>query len=166
MFKCKPKKCDLSERGEYYVRKYIRFMESRGVKFNNTPKDKELFLKLYDEYGSEYEVTRAHYRAVEVSTWLSKDLVERVKKLGKVGDIARKAIEKGLSILERETMEEKSENVRQEPSPEPVYTHEDWICSICGAMYQLFHVSHDQHKITLVKEGKVADSKTSKNNNI
>jgi len=37
---------------------------------------------------------------------------------------------------------------------EYTYTHEDWTCPICGAMYKLMHAGPDKHKIELIEEGK------------
>jgi len=35
-----------------------------------------------------------------------------------------------------------------------VYTHEDWTCPVCRAVYKLMHGGPDKHKIELVEEGR------------
>jgi len=44
--------------------------------------------------------------------------------------------------------------VEKAPKIAYVYTHEDWTCSICGAMYKLMHARPDKHKIELIEEGR------------
>jgi len=39
----KPRECELSRTGEFYVRKYIRLMQRLGVRFDGSNNDKELF---------------------------------------------------------------------------------------------------------------------------
>ena len=67
LFVCKDEDCKLKEvdpvtgkeksrRGIFYIRKYIKFMQNKGVKFDKTLEDKQYFFDMVDKYGSEREV--------------------------------------------------------------------------------------------------------------
>lgn len=57
LFVCTPDRCELgSVRGKRYVERYIRFMQEKGVTFDKAPDDKNLFLQLQEELGTERSV--------------------------------------------------------------------------------------------------------------
>lgn len=47
-----------SDRTVYYIQEYIKFMQNKGVKFDKSPEDKELFQRHQDEFGSERAITQ------------------------------------------------------------------------------------------------------------
>ena len=75
LFVCKDEDCKLKEvdpvtgkeksrRGIFYIRKYIKFMQNKGVKFDKTLEDKQYFFDMVDKYGSEREVTQRQVQHV------------------------------------------------------------------------------------------------------
>ena len=70
MFKKTPKRCEISDRSSLWrVDKYMEKFEEKGVKFDYSEDDKDLFYELHDDIGSEYKVGRVgdHQRRVECS---------------------------------------------------------------------------------------------------
>ena len=71
-----PSFCDeKSDRTVDYINKYIRFMQEKGVKFDKTPEDKELFRKYQDEFGSEKAVTQPSDMTSSISKSIEPQLV-------------------------------------------------------------------------------------------
>ena len=64
----------------------------------------------------------------------------------------RRQVLESAELSEEEKREVASE-LEEAPKPEPVYSGEDWLCPICGALYKLMHLAPDKHKIELVKAG-------------
>lgn len=62
--------------------------------------------------------------------------------------------------LKAEQMKREIAEVVPQLPPEPIFTEEEYVCPICGAGYKPFHISRDEHKFELAREGKDADSKT------
>jgi len=55
-----PEKCDKGDRCNDYIQKYIKFMKSKGVKFDKSKTDKMLFLRFQRLFGTEGALVQAH----------------------------------------------------------------------------------------------------------
>jgi len=60
-------------------------------------------------------------------------------------------------------VEKVKEPKKHEPTPEPIYSGEDWQCPICNALYRLYHIASDEHKFELIREGKSANNQAPRN---
>jgi len=49
----RPEKCRLSRTGAKYVRRYIKLLRAKGIKFDGSIPDKALFYRLYEKIGPE-----------------------------------------------------------------------------------------------------------------
>jgi site-specific DNA-methyltransferase (adenine-specific) len=90
LFKNKPEKCDLSVRGEKYVKAYMKLLTEKGIRFDGTPADKELFLGC----PSERVLTRVHNCALfKCSVPLPENPIQQPKVIQ--GDFREKGAELG-----------------------------------------------------------------------
>jgi len=59
MFKKTPERCEIQDRTiKWRIEKYMDAYKKKGVEFNYTEEDKNLFYETYEEIGSEYEFDR------------------------------------------------------------------------------------------------------------
>lgn len=101
---------------------------------------------------SKYKMSeRAHekmtFSYLPVSVKIKPEVLEEIKKRGKVEKVIPQLIEKGLLSSAKVTKEKSPEL-----APEPIFTGEEWECK-CGAVYRLYHITNKEHKFELIKEG-------------
>jgi len=76
-------------RNKRYMKQYIKEMRKHGVKFDKTPKDKELFRAVRKKIGSERTVCQRERKHVSSTTWKNQLACPHCNKLiivQKVGD--------------------------------------------------------------------------------
>ena len=145
MYENTPDKCELSERSDQFVRKYMKKLKSRDIKFDKSPKDKIKFYNVTAEVGSESTKRNTNLSSGKTKLQAIKELGltedEVQSKIGfhwdtlSVQEITRafsnKPIEHTEETTKDEEITEKEEAIIKDEAIKQIYNTEKTSVSTC-----------------------------------